>query len=306
MLNHRHGSTATELPEPSIDICIVTYNSSKTLPDLLASLDRIPVGIDWGLFVHDNSGDVELMSLVNDFAKRHDKRCLTEVCHCNCGFAAGCNALANSSGSEYLLFLNPDAHIVSWPEGWPLARGVWGPEIWDARGRRARLYGRRRGFWHEIAGLLQVPRRPPEGIGYVSGACLLIDRESFIALGGFDSSYFMYFEDVALCTRAFQAGLPVKVREDWQVAHIGGASSPSEAGRRRSALVSAQSFMRFHRSETRCWRLLGVVMSVYLALRSLASLFRGRSGVSESQRATAAEYLRLARGTDASQESRPR
>jgi len=39
-----------------------------------------------------------------------------------------------------------------------------------------------------------------------SGACMMVDRELFAQLGGFDASYFMYHEDVDLCWRARLAG----------------------------------------------------------------------------------------------------
>ena len=41
----------------------------------------------------------------------------------------------------------------------------------------------------------------PRIVDWVSGACLMVKRVSFEAIDGFDSGYFMFFEDVDLCFR---------------------------------------------------------------------------------------------------------
>lgn len=43
-------------------------------------------------------------------------------------------------------------------------------------------------------------------VGWLSGACLLLPRAVWLRLGGFDETYFMFFEDVDLGARVSQAG----------------------------------------------------------------------------------------------------
>ncbi len=60
--------------------------------------------------------------------------------------------------------------------------------------------------------------------GWLSGACLLLRREAFEQVGGFDESYFMFFEDVDLGERLGRAGWENLYVPDVQVTHVGGTS----------------------------------------------------------------------------------
>ncbi len=60
--------------------------------------------------------------------------------------------------------------------------------------------------------------------GWLSGACLLLRREAFEQVGGFDETYFMFFEDVDLGERLGRAGWENIYVPDVQVTHVGGTS----------------------------------------------------------------------------------
>ncbi len=60
--------------------------------------------------------------------------------------------------------------------------------------------------------------------GWLSGACLLLRRTAFEQVGGFDESYFMFFEDVDLGERLGRAGWENLYVPDVQVTHVGGTS----------------------------------------------------------------------------------
>jgi N-acetylglucosaminyl-diphospho-decaprenol L-rhamnosyltransferase len=61
--------------------------------------------------------------------------------------------------------------------------------------------------------------------GWLSGSCQLIRREAFDSVGGFDTRYFMYFEDVDLGDRLAQAGWLNVYAPSARVTHEGGHST---------------------------------------------------------------------------------
>ena len=58
------------------------------------------------------------------------------------------------------------------------------------------------------------------------GAALIFQRETFEALGGFDESFFMYFEaGPYLCYRLFLQGKQIHFVPEAKIVHVGGAST---------------------------------------------------------------------------------
>jgi N-acetylglucosaminyl-diphospho-decaprenol L-rhamnosyltransferase len=65
--------------------------------------------------------------------------------------------------------------------------------------------------------------------GWLSGACLLVRRDAFEAIHGFDSGYFMYFEDVDLGYRLTKAGFRNVYDPNAAVTHTGAHSTETDA-----------------------------------------------------------------------------
>ena len=71
---------------------------------------------------------------------------------------------------------------------------------------------------------------------FLTGAALLVHRETFLALGGFDPTYFAYYEDVDLGWRMTLAGLDPLHVPAAVVRHRGGGSGRALGGDRRARL----------------------------------------------------------------------
>ncbi len=72
----------------------------------------------------------------------------------------------------------------------------------------------------------------PGKLHYLSAASILISREAFNAVGGFDEGFFMYWEDVDLSFRIQRAGFKLKVADSAVVFHKESASTGKNLVRR--------------------------------------------------------------------------
>ncbi len=110
------------------------------------------------------------------------------------------------------------------------------------------------------------PHRSARVVPWVKGAAMAVRREAFDAVGGFDESYFMYFEDADLCYRLNAADWQVHFAPVTTVVHIGGASTRQwgpEMGVR--LLASTIQFYRQHASGLRIAEVVLIVKSLMLA-----------------------------------------
>lgn len=176
----------------------------------------------------------------------------------NLGYGRAANVGAAGAAEEWILIANPDIvwspgaidRLVDAADRWPTA-GSLGPAIRTPDGAlypSARAFpSLGRGVGHALLGWWWPTnpwtasyRRergvPVEGpTGWLSGSCLLVRREAFTAVGGFDPTYFMYFEDLDLCRRLAEAGwLNVHVPSA-VVTHFGGHATSRAPARMLAA-----------------------------------------------------------------------
>lgn len=148
----------------------------------------------------------------------------------NLGYGRACNQGAGVTSAPLICFLNPD--IVPLGEcllkmlermGERADAGIMGPRLNNPDGSRypsARVVpGMAVAMGHAIFGLFSsnnrftrayqlqgVDQEREREVDWVSGAAMMVRREAFEAVGGFDEGFFMYVEDVDLCRRISEAG----------------------------------------------------------------------------------------------------
>jgi N-acetylglucosaminyl-diphospho-decaprenol L-rhamnosyltransferase len=87
------------------------------------------------------------------------------------------------------------------------------------------------------------------GPGWHTAACMLIKKEAFDAVGGFDEGFFLYFEDVDLSRRLRLAGWKAALVHESSAIHVKGGSQRSHQG--EVAYRAAQ--LRYYRKHRPPW-----------------------------------------------------
>ncbi len=281
-------------PAPSKVTCrvaavVVNHNAGDALATSVAGLRDNDVE---DIVVVDNaSSDASLVRLAGG-----DPRVRIIRSARNLGFGAGANLGASLTTAELLLVCNPD---LEFPTG-AVARlvgalddhldaAVAGPKLLEPDGT---VYpsGRRfprltesigHGFlgfvwkgnpWTRRYRRIGEDQEQARSADWVSGACLLLRRDAFDTVGGFDEGYFMYVEDVDLCWRLHRAGYDVRYEPTAQVFHEQGLSTSRRPY--RMLFEHHRSLLRYaSRSTTGPERLLLPLVALGIAVRfALATL----------------------------------
>lgn len=229
------------LDEPLVSIVMVTYGSwplvRQSLEAVLAHTEE-----DYEVVVVDNASPDETAALLRE----HVDGATLLFNDVNSGFGAASNRGAEHARGRYLCFLNTDAFVG---EGWlaPLLQvfeedataGAAVPmllnpdgtiqeagSIVDSVGWALALGS------DESAGSLE--HRFRRAVDFASAACMLVERDTFLEVGGFDPVYGMgYFEDVDLCFTLEERGLRTIYQPRSKVVHERHGSGTSDLARQR-------------------------------------------------------------------------
>jgi len=219
-------------PLSATDFTFVTvaYASASVIPELWASL---PAGAR--LIVVDN-GPPDGMA-----AWSRENGVLYVPMDTNVGFGAACNEGAKYANTDWLFFINPDVRLLE-NSIEQLILGIrrspntfgFGPVMIDESGvrsfkRRSRL----------------SPIRLPKASAvddlkapFLSGAALVMRRDAFEAIRGFDPSIFLYFEDDDISTRFRKRFGEFILISDFELVHLGGSAT--------AGLDGLSTFKEFH------------------------------------------------------------
>jgi GT2 family glycosyltransferase len=236
---------------PVVSALIVNFNSGSHLAHAVRSMAADLADLDWTAVVVDNaseddSADSIPLEAVERVTVVRNQR--------NVGFGAAINQAARLTSAPLLWLVNPDCRIVSGAFN-TLRRvliadprcGLTAPQLLNADGsaqESARgeptaltgLFGRHglltRVFPAAAAARHNLRAREIIAAGaetadvdWVMGACMLIRREAFDRVNGFDERFFLYWEDTDLCRRIREAGFAIRYVPGARVEHPGGASS---------------------------------------------------------------------------------
>jgi N-acetylglucosaminyl-diphospho-decaprenol L-rhamnosyltransferase len=268
---------------PALSVLIVTYRSGPTLSRCLAAL-KAQSFTDYEVVLVDNDepgmGDGAAAK-----ATASDPAIRLITPGANLGFAAGNNLAAQAATGRWLVMLNPDAY----------PNPDWLQRLAEAAARRPayRVFTSRQLTYEDpslLDGLGDVMfaagapyrggyHRPDPGdvaegeVFSPCGAAMMLDRDLFLGLGGFDESFFCYCEDVDLGYRLRLAGERVMLVPDAVVRHEGSVSSGGPASPFAVRYGTRNRMWLLVKNTP--WPLIPVLLPLHLALLAVI-LFTGR------------------------------
>lgn len=232
---------------PRLSVIIVNYNTRDMTLRCLEALYPCLDGVDAEVLLVDNASSDGSVSAIRE-AFPAVRITANEK---NLGFGAANNlAMARCSG-EMILLLNSDAFphagsieaLILALESRP-ALGAVGPRLLNADGslqRSCHRFPTPVRAWLENLWISALFSRHPvlgdyrrwdhdeeREVDFVIGACLLIRREVYERVGGFDEAFFMYSEETDWQLRMRHAGWKIGFTPTATVTHLGGASSAPE------------------------------------------------------------------------------
>ena len=230
------------ITQPDLSVIIVNWNAAPLLRSCLTSVFESRKNLDVEVWVVDNASTDDSVKLLRTEFPQVKLLVNPE----NLGFAAANNQAASQSLARYMLLLNPDTEVppqsldllVSYADSHP-AVGVMGPRLLNSDGRIQRSCWR--GYpdlamaFSDALYLWKVPILPiahkseyqpgelteVRDVDHLLGACMLIRREAWSAVGPLDADFLLFLEETDWCWRAKQAGWRIVYYPNAGVVHYG-------------------------------------------------------------------------------------
>lgn len=247
----KRSDTSPASSHPLITISVISHGTAREIEQLLESLFNHEQGDKFQILITDNLGnDIPDMGYENCTVMRNEEPK---------GFAHNQNTAFRHAQGDYFCVLNPDIVFVQSVFDRLVARigsgqaDIVAPLVVDSQGlvqdsfrdlpTLFELISRRVGRQtHQVQLAEDIETFRPD---WMAGMLLLMKRTTYEKLGGFDESYFLYMEDVDVCTRARLQGLSLLVDAGAKVQHDAHRSSKQSI---KYLLWHLQSAWRFFRS----------------------------------------------------------
>ncbi len=245
------STTAKNTGHP-VTVSIVNFNTHTLLQNCITHLEKYLPNIQKIIIINHSTETLSVTSIAP----------LTILTQPNRGFGAGHNYGFREIYRNIVppkdavhLFLNPDIHITR--DITPLLRhfhdtsvAAVGAQLTDindmadpyAAGMQPTLY-------RTLFDKIRIRRLPtaPQTVHWVSGAALFVRAIDFHAINGFDENYFLYFEDVDLCTRLTQRSKKIIFDPSVTIRHNSGQSFTNYHTQKRYYDAGQERyFMKYH------------------------------------------------------------
>lgn len=254
---HNEATAQVPTPRPSVSVLIVGYNTKDLVLDCLAGLFKHTRDLSFEVLFVNNSEDGSERAIRDAYPA---VRVIDNTQ--NMGFGRGNNYLARHARGDYLLLLNPDTLVDNnaihdlyvfaqhHPEG-----GAWGGvtrlkngEIDPSCKQSGVGLGKSLLMLVGLSKLAcpDVSSADAMDVASLSGAFMMMPRDLWHELGGFDESFFMYSEETDLCYRVRRTGRRVLITSRSSITHLVGSGSSQSPSRMLALTRGGMHLTRKH------------------------------------------------------------
>ena len=253
----------------NVSVIYVNYNSSNLIANSIKSVIELTNGISYEIIVVDNNSHQDDKNRLKTFCTTNNIKLIESVS--NLGFGKGNNLGAKYANGEYIFFLNPDTYLINnaIAELFNFAKtnniSTCGANLFTYDQQPTLSY------WmlmpsiaDELSALfanlpLKIKYRnsyehnqtsTPKEVAFITGADLMIRRELFNRLDGFDESFFMYFEETDLQFRINKLGHKTYNLPSAKIVHLESQTLSSRTQKLKLFFESRRKFYLKNRSQT--------------------------------------------------------
>lgn len=231
-----------------LSIIIVNYNSHADIDRCIESINLTIRNIICEIIVVDNnSPDRGILSLRSKF-----NGVKLFFLDSNYGFGTACNYGAKKANGKYLVFVNPDTiftdnclmHIYDFlentidaaacspsfvnPDGSSGYVFNYFPDIaWELYDFLGKGYNLRINKLNKIL-ISAADLEKPLKVDWTTAACLMVRKETFDKVKGFDEDYFLYYEDIDIQKRFCDIGYNIYCLPYLKVVHLTNTSTKQD------------------------------------------------------------------------------
>ena len=242
-----------------VSIIIVNYNSKDGMIDSINSILHQTKDLTYEILVVDNASPDDPAKILEETFGDRVKLIRSDQ---NLGFGKANNLGAGDAQGKYLFLLNPDTVLINnavkvlydFMETHPKA-GAAGGNLYDADQTSAApsfcltfnsiQSEKKESTWFKILTDKVEQKRNKTGrpfekefnyserdikVAYIFGADMMVPRDFFEKMGGFDPDFFMYAEEAELQWRIQKAGYMIFNVPSAKIVHLEGMSSKKRSG----------------------------------------------------------------------------
>lgn len=238
-----------------VSIIIINYNTPILTLGCVNSILTLKDGVKKEIIIIDNGSKD---SSVQIFKSKLKNKVIVVEGGKNLGFSYANNMGAKIANGRYILFLNSDTVIKKsfFKTSFNILKnkniGCVSPRLKNHDNtNQKRSFGYFPTPWNLIT---QKTKNEPkvssgkeyEEFDWISGCCLMITRENFKKINGWDENFFLYYEDIDLCYRLKKNKKISVVILRQSIVHFGGQSSNNKKNKKNIYYRSQDYYLRKH------------------------------------------------------------